>query len=170
MKTEKTSKVRIFALLTAILIPVLTGLFSSYLTRNDMAIYGTMNRPAPAPPGWVFPVAWTALYIMMGLASYFVFVSDADGETKRKALTAYGIQLLMNFCWSILFFTYSRYLLALIWLLGMWLVILICTVRFYRIHRSAGVMMTLLLLWTTFAAYLNLSCYIMSVTPMPLLS
>lgn len=170
MKTEKTSKIRIFALLTAILIPVLVGLFSAYLTRNDMAIYETMNRPALAPPGWVFPVAWTALYIMMGLASYFVFVSDADSETKRKSLTAYGIQLLMNFCWSVLFFTLSRYLLALIWLLGMWLVILISTIRFYRIHRPAGLMMTLLLLWITFAAYLNLSCYIMSVTPMPLLS
>ena len=168
MKTEKNSKIRVFALFIAILIPILVGAFSAYLTGDDMKIYETMNRPALAPPGWVFPVVWTALYIMMGLASYLVYVSDADKEAKRKALVPYGVQLLMNFCWSALFFTYSRYLIALIWLLGMWLVILICTIRFYRIRRSAGMMMTVLFLWTTFAAYLNLACYILSITPMPL--
>ena len=170
MKAEKTSKIRVFPLLIAVLIPILVGLSSAYLTGDDMTVYETMNRPALAPPGWVFPVAWTVLYIMMGLASYFVFVSETDAETKKKALVLYGVQLLMNFCWSTLFFTFSRYLIALIWLLGMWLVILICMIRFYRIHRAAGLMMTALFLWTTFAAYLNLACYIMSITPMSLAS
>lgn len=168
MKTETKNRVRIFALIIALLIPLLVGGFSAFLTAEDMKFYDTMARPPLSPPGWVFPVAWTILYALMGLASYFIYTSDAEPERKRKALMFYAAQLVMNLLWSTLFFTYSRYLISLIWLLVMWVLILVCAVRFYRIRHAAGLMMGVLFLWTTFAAYLNLACYIMSITPMPI--
>ena len=168
MKTETKNRVRIFALIIALLIPLLVGGFSALLTAEDMKFYDTMARPPLSPPGWVFPVAWTILYALMGLASYFIYTSDAEPERKRKALMFYAAQLVMNLLWSTLFFTYSRYLISLIWLLVMWVLILVCAVRFYRIRHAAGLMMGVLFLWTTFAAYLNLACYIMSITPMPI--
>ena len=161
-------KKRIWTLIAAVLIPVAVGAFSSFLTGNDMKIYENMNRPFLAPPGWVFPIAWTILYIMMGIASYLVYVSDADEKAKRSALTLYAAQLIMNFFWSTLFFTYSRLLIAFIWIMIMWVLVLICMIRFLRINTYAGMIMGVLLLWTTFAAYLNLACYIMSTAPMPL--
>ena len=169
MNAEK-KKVRVFVLIAALLIPLLVGGFSAYLTAGDMEVYQTMNHPPLAPPAWVFPIAWTVLYLLMGLASYLVYTSDASPERKRKALMFYAAQLVMNFFWSTLFFTYARYLLSLIWLLIMWGLVVICALRFSRIRRAAGRMMGVLLLWTTFAAYLNLATYVMSITPMPIMA
>lgn len=168
MKTDGKQKVRVFALIASILTPLAVGAFSAFLTAEDMKLYGSVNRPPLAPPGWAFPIVWTLLYVVMGLASYMVFVSDAEPCRKRGALTVYAVQLAMNFFWSTLFFTYARYLLSLIWLMIMWLLILDCAVRFYRIRHAAGLMMGGLLIWTTFAAYLNLAWYVMSITPMPI--
>lgn len=162
---QKWSAVTLF---TAILIPLLTGLFSAFLTAGDMKIYGTMNHPPLAPESWVFPVAWTILYTLMGLASFFVYTSDVAPKQKVKALTFYIVQLVMNMFWSTLFFTYGHYMIAFIWLVAMWILILLCAIDFYKIHKLAGVFMVILLCWTTFAAYLNLAIFIMSITPMPL--
>lgn len=166
---DKTGKnVRVFALIAAVLIPLLVGGFSAFLTAEDMKLYEAMAQPPLAPPGWVFPIAWTILYVLMGLASYLVYVSDADPDRKRQALLFYAAQLAMNLFWSTLFFTYAQYLIALIWLLVMWVLVLICGIRFFRIRRAAGLMMGALLLWSTFAAYLNLACYMLSITPLPI--
>ena len=161
-------KIRIWTLITAMLIPVAVGVFSAFLTGSDMNIYENMNQPFLAPPGWVFPIAWTILYIVMGIASYLVYTSDADAEAKRRALRFYAAQLVMNFFWSTLFFTYGRLMISFIWIMVMWVLILICMIKFIRINTAAGLLMGVLLLWTTFAAYLNLACYVMSITPMPL--
>lgn len=165
MKTEHRKKVRVFALIAAVLIPLAVGGFSAMLTAGDMNIYDSAVRPPLAPPGWLFPIAWTVLYILMGLSSYFVLVSDAYEDRKRKALRLYSVQLAMNFFWSTLFFTYERYLLSLIWLLVMWVLILITIIRFIRIRRLAGFLLCPLFLWTTFAAYLNLAWYLLSRAP-----
>lgn len=163
--SEKNKSIRI--LIPALLIPLMTGGLSAYLTSGDMTIYETMNRPALAPPGWLFPIVWTILYLMMGAASYLVINSDAEKKTKRKALLLYALQLIMNFFWSIIFFTYERYLISFIWLLIMWVLILACMLHFGRIRRIAGFMMGVLFLWTTFAAYLNLAWYLISLQPGP---
>lgn len=165
MKNENRKEARIFAMILFILIPLLVGGFSAMLTAEDMKIYETFDKPPLAPPAWLFPIAWTVLYILMGLASGIVFISDAEADRKRKALRVYFTQLAMNLFWSTLFFTYARYLIALIWLLVMWLLILVTVIRFFRIRKAAGLMMCPLFLWTTFAAYLNLACYLMSVSP-----
>lgn len=164
MKTVNRPKIRFFVLIPTILIPLLVGGLSAYLTAGDMKLYETMVKPPLSPPGWLFPIVWTILYIMMGIASYLVYTADVDPERKRKALTFYAAQLGMNLFWSTLFFTYENYLISLIWLLIMWVLILISAIRFYRIHRAAGLMMGVLFLWTTFAAYLNLGWLIITMS------
>lgn len=162
MKKENAQKIRILALIGAIAIPLLVGGFSAFLTAGDMKIYETMEHPPLSPPAWLFPIVWTILYLLMGFASYLVYVSDAEPERKRKALMFYAAQLIMNMFWSTLFFTYKLYLVALFWLLAMWILVLICAIRFYRIKKIAGLMMGGLLIWTTFAAYLNFATYVIS--------
>ncbi len=162
MKT-RSKKVLTFTFIIAILIPLLTGIFSAFLTAGDMKLYETMTRPALSPPGFLFPIVWTVLYIVMGTASFFIYTSDAEKEQKRRALSLYVAQLLMNFFWSTLFFTYQLYFLSFLWLMGMWVLILLCGIRFYKIHRASGIMMGGLLLWTTFAAYLNFASFIINI-------
>lgn len=163
MKNNTYKKIYVFPLVIAIIIPLLVGIFSAFLTSDDMKAYEVMKHPPLAPPGWLFPIVWTILYIVMGIASYLVYVSDAGAEQKRMALTFYAAQLIMNMFWSTLFFTYKLYLVSLIWLLAMWVLIIICVFRFLRISKAAAAMMGALLLWTTFAAYLNLAYFIMNI-------
>lgn len=168
MNSKRKQKINIFALIIAIIIPLIVGGISAFLTSGDMQIYETLSRPALAPPAWLFPIAWTILYILMGLASYFIFASTADSKKKTIALLLYAAQLVLNFFWTPLFFSYSLYLVALIELLVMWVIVLIDTILFFKIKPIAGVLMLVLLLWLSFATYLNLAYYIMSITPMPI--
>lgn len=143
-------------LVLCIALPLAVGGLSALLTMNGMKTFETLNKPALAPPGWLFPVAWTILYILMGIASYLVITS---GKPNKAALTAYGLQLVFNFFWSIIFFNFEQYLFAFVWLVILWLLILITTFQFYNISEPAGYLMIPYLLWVTFAGYLNLSIY-----------
>ncbi|MBQ1246033.1 MAG: tryptophan-rich sensory protein, partial [Clostridia bacterium] len=87
-----------------ILIPLAVGLLSAYLTRDSMDLYESIVRPALAPPGIVFPIVWTILYTLMGIGSAMIYNIDAPEQDKSRALTLYGLQLAVNFFWSILFF------------------------------------------------------------------
>lgn len=142
-----------------IALPLAVGGLSALLTRNGMKTFETLNKPALAPPGWLFPVAWTVLYILMGIASYLVLTS---GKPNKAALRTYGIQLVFNFFWSIIFFNLEQYLFAFIWLVVLWLLILITTFQFHNISEPAGYLMIPYLLWVTFAGYLNLSIYLLN--------
>ncbi len=141
-------------LVTCLAIPLAVGSLSALLSQNGMEAFAMMNKPALSPPGWLFPVVWTILYILMGIASYLVLTS---GKPNEAALTAYAIQLFFNFFWSILFFRLGLCMPAFIWLVVLWLLILKTTAMFYRIVKAAGYLMIPYLLWVTFAGYLNLA-------------
>lgn len=140
-------------------IPLASGGLSAFLTRNNMETFDSLNKPLFAPPGWLFPVVWTILYIFMGIASYLVYTSGKPDDT---ALTVYGIQLAFNFFWPILFFNLKLYLFAFIWLVLLWLLILKTTSLFYQIAKPAGYLMFPYLLWVAFAGYLNLFIYLLN--------
>lgn len=156
---------RIVLLVLCLAVPLVLGVISSILTKDQMKIYHFLNKPFLSPPAWVFPVVWTVLYLMMGLALFRVLTAESDRETRNIALLCFGGQLVLNFFWSLVFFNASAYLMAFIMLIGMWALIILCTVRFFRIDRKAGWLMVPYIAWTTFAAYLNLAVYILSITP-----
>ncbi len=146
-------------LIICIAIPLAVGGLSALLTRDGMETFNSLNKPSLAPPGWLFPVAWTILYTLMGIASYLVLTS---GKPSGKALTVYGVQLVFNFFWSIIFFNLELYLFAFIWLAILWILILATAYLFYGISKPAGYLMLPYLLWVTFAGYLNLSIYLLN--------
>lgn len=141
-------------LFVCIAIPLAVGILAAALTRNQMELFDTVQKPVLMPPGWIFSVVWTVLYILMGTASYFVLTS---GKSKNTALRVYGLQLAVNFFWSILFFNLQQYQLSFFWLLLLWLLVFITTILFYQLSKLAGYLMLPYLLWVTFAGYLNLS-------------
>lgn len=146
-------------LIICLVIPLAVGSLSALLTRNSMETFGSINKPILAPPAWLFPVVWTILYILMGIASYLVLTSSKEN---RKALTVYSIQLVFNFLWSIIFFNLELYLFAFIWLVLLWLLILETAILFYQISKTAGYLMIPYLLWVTFASYLNYFIYLLN--------
>lgn len=145
-------------------IPLLTGGVSALLTRKYMKLFEIVKKPPLSPPGWLFPVAWTILYILMGLASYYIYChkESEQNEEVNSALRLYGIQLFFNFMWSIVFFNLRWYLFAFVWLMILWVMILAMTCKFRRIDRTAWYMIIPYDLWVTFAAYLNLGIYILN--------
>ena len=140
-------------------IPLAVGGLASLLS-GGMGNYRVLNQPPLSPPGWVFPVVWTILYLLMGEASYRIWVSGSP-QTKR-ALTAYGVQLFLNFLWPLVFFGGQMYLTAFLILLALWVAIFITMRRFSKIDETAGDLLIPYLLWVTFAGYLNLGVFLLN--------
>ena len=149
-------------LLAAIAIPEGVGVLSALLTKKGMERFLTLRQPPLSPPRWVFPAVWTVLFLMMGVASYLVSVAGEGRGRDRRALTFYGLQLGANFLWTILFFSFGRHLLALIWLVVLWALILYTMRLFWRISRPAGALLIPYALWVTFAGYLNCGVWLLN--------
>lgn len=149
-------------LVICLVIPLAVSGIAALLTGSGMDTFETLNQPPLSPPGWLFPVVWTVLYILMGVASYLVLASGKSQDIVRQSLVFYGVQLAFNFLWPILFFSLSAYLFAFIWLVVLWLLILVTTVQFYRIEKPAGYLLMPYLIWVAFAGYLNLGIYLLN--------
>ena len=129
------------------------GGFSAFLTKNSMPIYSAINRPKLSPPPELFPIVWSILFVLMGIASALVWCSN--GRKIDSALVFYGFQLVFNFCWSLIFFNFRAYLGAFIWLIMLLILIGITMVKFYKIKKLAGWLLLPSFAWVCFAGYLN---------------
>lgn len=150
------------SLLLCIAIPLAVGALSALLTRNGMEKFESLHKPPLTPPGWLFPVVWTVLFLLMGIASYLILRSGGARRAVRDALAVYGVQLGCNFFWTILFFDLGAYLPAFVWLVVLWLLILASAVQFYRLSRTAGWLMLPYVVWVAFAGYLNMGVYLLN--------
>lgn len=147
-------------LILCILIPLAVGAFSSLFSGSMSMSYSSFDKPSFSPPSYLFPIVWTILYVLMGVSSYLIYSSDDAG--KGKALTTYAIQLIFNFFWSILFFGFSKYLFAFIWLIALIILIAVMIYQFYKISPLAAYLQIPYLLWCVFAAYLNYTIYMLN--------
>lgn len=145
-----------------IAIPLAVGGLSALLTQSAMQKFNSLNQPPLAPPSWLFPVVWTVLLVLMGIASSLVYMADVPQEQKKSALTLYGVQLAMNFLWSIVFFNFGAYLFAFVWLLALLAVIIATAVKFRKISEPAAWMLIPYIIWVCFAGYLNFAIYLLN--------
>ena len=146
----------LYDMIISILIPVAVGSISALISRIP-GRYAGMQQPPFSPPAIVFPIVWTALYILMGISAYMI--SRSEDARKSRALSVYALQLFFNFFWSILFFRFSWYLPAFFWLAAMIVLILIMIFRFFQIKPLAAYLQIPYLFWCLFAAYLNFGVY-----------
>ena len=154
-------KIKWKELLICLGIPLAVGGLSALLS-GGMSNYQTLNQPPLSPPGWVFPVVWSVLYLLMGYASYRVLTSGADPKQIRQALTLYAAQLFFNFLWSPVFFGLQWRLVAFFILIVMWLLIYLTMKAFSEIDEWAGNLLLPYLLWVTFAGYLNFDVFLLN--------
>ena len=148
-------KINKLLLIKSIALPLLVGAVAGFLTRNAMKDFEALNQPPLSPPGWLFPIVWTILYILMGISAYLIKVADAPKEEIDDALTLYRYQLIVNFLWPVFFFNFEWYLFAFIWLILLWVLVIMMIKMFSKISKPAAYLNIPYLIWLTFAAYLN---------------
>ena len=149
-------KINIKTLLIFLAIPLVVGGVSALLTMGSMEYFELLEKPPLSPPGWLFPIVWTLLYTLMGIASYLIVESGVEPPEKINALKVYFLQLAFNFLWSIFFFNLELYGFSFIWLLTLLFLIILTTARFWHIDKRAGILMLPYIAWVIFAGYLNL--------------
>lgn len=132
------------------------------LLGGKMNDFATINKPCFSPPAIVFPIAWTALYILMGISTYLVCENKTDKKFKKRACFIYLAQLLVNVLWTPLFFRLKLYLLSFFWILLLIILVGIMIIKFYKIKPLAGYLQIPYILWLIFASILNFSIYLLN--------
>lgn len=150
-------------LLIAIAIPVLVGGISGFFTVTGVdSWYQTIQKPSWNPPNWVFGPVWTTLYVMMGIALWLVWKEDTSRELKMIAFILFGVQLILNFLWSFVFFKLEQPGFAFLEILFMWVAILATIFAFAQVNKTAAWLLVPYISWVSFAAILNFTIWRMN--------
>lgn len=147
---------RWIALVVALVVPQVVGVAAGRATsRSIRDWYPRLRKPGFTPPNWLFAPAWLVLYVLMGIASWRVWQEGTATPGVRVALVVYGVHLLLNGLWSILFFGARRPDWALGEVVFLWGSVVASAWLFYQVDSVAGILMVPYIAWATFAAVLN---------------
>ncbi len=144
----------IFYIFTPLVIGMLVGVIIS--KSNN---YTSLNRPPLSPPKLVFPIAWTIIYLLIGIA-FYIF-KNTHNDTKSDNIIYY-VQLFVNALWSIIFFNLKWYLVSVVWILGLIILIYVLLNIFKSKSIKSYYLFIPYLIWTVFATYLNIGIYILN--------
>lgn len=141
----------LYMLLLLLGLPMVVGQLGGLLTFGALAEwYPALEKSVLTPPPRVFPLVWTLLYLLMGLAAWLVW--RAGG---RAPLVLWLVQLALTLAWSFLFFTLRRPDLALLEILLLVVLVAATALWFRRFSPTAGWLLVPYLAWIAFAVYLN---------------
>ena len=144
--------------LAGAVIAEVVGFASGLLAGNMSGDYVAFRSPPLSPPGWVFGLVWPILYAIMGGVAGYVYqlhVSRKHQQDKQISLILYGVQLLLNFLWSILFFRWQADVWAIVDVFALWAINIVIAVLYYRFDQKAAYWQIPYILWLTFASYLT---------------
>ena len=145
----------ILTLLLCIAFPILVGALSGYITNSAiLGWYANLLKPSFNPPNYLFAPVWTALYLLMGISLYLIWQTYSS-KLRSTAIFAFCLQLFLNFCWSIIFFSFKRPDFALIEIILLWVAILYMIISFGRLNAKAAYLQLPYIFWVSFAVLLN---------------
>ncbi|MBQ9023998.1 MAG: tryptophan-rich sensory protein [Bacilli bacterium] len=122
--------------------------------------YKSFNKPPLSPPGILFPIVWSILFILMGISIYRIMMTNSD--KKKEARLIYFIQLIINACWTPIFFGLKEYFLAFLWILMLILLVVTMILIFFKIDKISAYLNIPYLIWLLFACYLNFGVFILN--------
>lgn len=137
-----------------LLFPLIVGGLSALISGNFSDTYNLLNKPVLSPPGYVFGIVWSILFILMGI-SYYLIKRD-NNYVDDNVKFWYYFQLFLNFMWSIIFFRFKFFTFSFIWLLILLLSIWITFLKFKDINKTSAYLLIPYIIWVSFAGYLNL--------------
>jgi benzodiazapine receptor len=147
----------------SVVIPLLVGGLGGFFTSSGVnGWYALANKPSFNPPNWIFAPVWTLLYLLMGIALYLVWKSEANKGLKRQAIGLFAIQLVLNFFWSIIFFYAHQPGWAFVEIIALWAMILLTILWFGKISPAAAWLLVPYISWVSFASLLNFAIWILN--------
>jgi tryptophan-rich sensory protein len=150
-------------LIVSVGVSLSAGFVGSFFTVSAIENwYSFLEKPLLSPPNWIFGPVWTLLYVLMGVAAFLVWEKGGKKAEAKKALTFFGLQLIFNSAWSIIFFTLQNPFWALVEIIFLWALILLTIILFYKLSRPAAYLMIPYILWVSFAVYLNYSIFVLN--------
>jgi tryptophan-rich sensory protein len=150
-------------LLLSIAISQSAGLIGTLFTFSAIPTwYAYLNKPSFAPPNWVFGPVWTTLYALMGISIVLILEKKISRRKKNMALILFGLQLFLNFLWSVVFFGGHQLLLSIFIIVFLWLSILSLIIMFKKISNFASLLLVPYLAWVSFASLLNISIFVLN--------
>lgn len=150
MQITNTQKL-IISIISTVGLGSLGGLFT---IAEIPTWYAGLNKPSFNPPNWIFGPMWTTLYFLMGISFYLIWKHSISLE-RSLAIRLFIIQFILNFCWSILFFSLHLIGWAFAEIITMWVFILLTILQFRKLSPTAAALLIPYLLWVSFASILN---------------
>ena len=150
-------------LIISIAISELSGIIGSVFTISAIPTwYATLTKSTLNPPAWIFGPVWTTLYFLMGIAAFLIWRKGLEQKEIRIALSLFGVQLVLNALWSIVFFGLHSPAWALANIIALWLAIVWTMYVFYKISRPAAYLFVPYIIWVSFALYLNYAIWVLN--------
>lgn len=149
-------KINISKLIISIAICQSAGIIGSIFTISAIPTwYSFLNKPSFSPPNWIFGPVWTLLYTLMGISLYLIWQKGIEKKEVKRAINFFGIHLVVNALWSIIFFGLRNPLMGLVFIIILWALIIVVIDRFQRIDKRAAVLLLPYFAWVSFATVLN---------------
>lgn len=147
----------------AIAIPMTVGLLSAALTKDSMSVYEELNSPPLSPPGMIFPIVWTVLYVLMGISSAMIYIDkEKNPDAAKKGLIWYAVSLVLNLSWSIVFFNLQAAFFALLVLIVLLYTVIRTILEYRKVKPIAAYLQIPYALWIAFAGYLNAGIWLLN--------
>lgn len=157
---KKLNKRKIIVYVVSIIVVELLGFVVGMATKAGTALYAeSIVKPPLAPPGIVFPIAWTILYCLMAVGFARVLLNE---NRTNRAVLLFLTQLTLNLMWCFIFFTAQAYIAAFIELVIMLIIVILMSCEFSKIDRIAGILQIPYIIWLCFAAYLNMGVILLN--------
>lgn len=150
------------ALLIHLILPLVGGFLVGKISGNTKGLYESFNKPIFAPPPIIFPIVWSILYVLMGLAAYRIYMLYKEGKETYGGYFYFWLQLIFNYLWVFLFFAFRLYGISFIWLIILLVLIIITFIKFIKADKIAGILLVPYLVWTIFAGVLNFYIWILN--------
>ena len=140
-----------------IFLPLILGSLVGLLINSSMD-YANLNQPPLSPPGIVFPIAWSILYLLMGIG-YYLYRKDYKDN---KTIVLYYLNLFFNLTWTFIFFVFKLRGLSILWIIILIGIVLLLIKEFWQTKRASAHCFIPYLLWLIFATYLNIGIFILN--------
>lgn len=147
----------IFKNLFYIFLPLMIGVIVGFISQPSVE-YTNLIKPPLSPPGILFPIVWSVIYLLMGI-SYFILKKEKN--TTLESIVYY-IQLFVNALWSIIFFNLEWYFFAIVWIILLDILVAIMIYLFYRKNKLSAYLNIPYMIWIIFATYLTIGIYVLN--------
>jgi translocator protein len=154
---------KVLKFIISIIICQSAGIFGSLFTIEAVPDwYATLIKPAFTPPSWVFGPVWISLYFLMGISLYIVWTSESKAKSRRVFFIVFGIQLILNALWSLLFFGLRSPSLGLVDIILLDIMVIITIIYAKSISKLAAILLIPYLVWIIIASILNFSILLLN--------